>query len=246
MRTFMRGAAIVAALLIAAMAWMIVPAVAGNTVMSGIQVGTGGVVVKQGNILLKNAAGTLRGTIQGATGTLSFAPTTTTSTAWLMDFSTLTTGNGLKIVIDSDICTTGDPFGIYGGSSGATAFLTVEDLGVVTFAPQVTTQTGVITDGSTLTSGVLRQDIVDDDLLTNASRVYQVLGGSARDRQILRDRGLGAETLCDRASDCDVEYDQDHRGDRGATGNDDYSGLCVFCRDSGIDGRYRDVCAGQL
>jgi len=122
-------------------------AVSGTTTSTGLLSGNGGFAL-DGTIF----------TVADTTGVISWVPTTTSSSAGVFDFTTLTSGNGLVLVADDDILNGGKPFVILGGASADTVQLSVAEGGVVYTLGKLTatggldTGTGSAGTGATITS----------------------------------------------------------------------------------------------
>jgi len=105
-------------------------------------------------------------TIADTTGVLSSIPTTTTGNAWTLDFSLLTTGDGLLIITDDDTLDTGNHvINILGGSAKNVEQFTVckggvvYALGTITGTAGVSSGTGYAGTGVTLTAaGAVQAD----------------------------------------------------------------------------------------
>jgi len=131
------------------------------------KVGKGGLTIQDGALTIKDSTTTRFGVVKD-TGVFTATPTTTTGTAWLLDFSTLTSGDGLKIKYLGTPLNGGKLINIYGGASGTTSVWSIAEGGDTTIAGPVSmgstaTVTGaltapVIAAGTTITTATATAD----------------------------------------------------------------------------------------
>jgi hypothetical protein len=115
-------------------------------------------------------------TVANTTGVLSSVPTTTTGSAWTLDFSTLTSGNGLKMVGVDATLNAGKYVNLYGGT-GSTSVWSVGEGGATRITPNVATIAPLYIDGTVSTSANLIE-VKAVDATLNGGKYFRAMGGA--------------------------------------------------------------------
>lgn len=137
-------------------------------------------------------------TLHGSNYGISWVPTATTGTAGSFDFSTLTSGDGLKLTVLDATLNGGKAINLYGGT-GTTSVFSVGENGTTTISPNLAAGNAVhliggSTDGTTITTGVLLKMTADDDNLTSGKYI-QLLGGTNHATEVFSIGEAGATTI---------------------------------------------------
>lgn len=115
--------------------------------------------------------------VNGSTYVIGWIPTTTTSNAGVFDFSTLTSGNGLKLIGVDATLNGGKYINIY-GVTGTTSMWSVAEDGVTAITPVQATSDALTLTNAALTTGDLLVLDADDDTLTTGGYYIECLGST--------------------------------------------------------------------
>lgn len=110
-------------------------------------------------------------TVANTTGVISWIPTTTTSNAGVLDFTTLTSGNGLKLIGVDATLNAGKYINAYGGNGTVSVWSVGEDGATAITSTAVDTTSLSITNNTAETGDAITITL-DDDALTSASGYY--------------------------------------------------------------------------